>query len=137
MFCYAGDTIDVGLIPGSGRSPGERNGNPCKYSCLENSMNRGTWWATIQEVSKSWILFFFFFFFSHCGFQSFSPGKLCLWQNREADRKHRVRSNFLRFCLQKVNKKLILQLNCFWSALELHCFPAITHLRLLFPSLCL
>ena len=53
----AGDTRDVGLIPGSGRSPGERNGNPCKYSCLENSMNRGTQWATVQEVSKSWTQF--------------------------------------------------------------------------------
>lgn len=73
----------------------------------------------------------------HCGFQSFSPGKLCLWQNCEADRKHRVRSNFLRLCLQKINKKLILLSKCCWSALELHWFPAITHLRLLFPSLVL
>ena len=37
----AGDARDVGLIPGSGRSPGERNGNPLQYSCLENSMDRG------------------------------------------------------------------------------------------------
>ena len=36
---------DLGLIPGSGRSPGERNGNPLQYSCLENSMDRGAWWA--------------------------------------------------------------------------------------------
>ena len=39
--CIAGD---LGLIPGSGRSPGERNGNPLQYSCLENSMGRGIWW---------------------------------------------------------------------------------------------
>ena len=36
---------DAGLIPGSGRSPGERNCNPLQYSCLENSMDRGAWWA--------------------------------------------------------------------------------------------
>ena len=44
----AGDTRDVGLIPGSGRSPGEENGNPLQYSCLENSMDKGTWWAIIH-----------------------------------------------------------------------------------------
>ena len=37
---------DPGLIPGSGRSPGEGNGNPLQYSCLENPMDRGAWWAT-------------------------------------------------------------------------------------------
>ena len=41
---------DVGLIPGLGRSPGEGNGNPLQYSCLGNPMNRGAWWATVQEV---------------------------------------------------------------------------------------
>ena len=40
--CNAGNS---GLIPGLGRSPGERNGNPLQYSCLENSMDRGSWWA--------------------------------------------------------------------------------------------
>ena len=44
---------DLGLIPGSGRSPGEGNGNPLQYSCLENSMNRGAWWATVHRVAKS------------------------------------------------------------------------------------
>ena len=39
----AGDTKDVGLIPGSGLSPGEENGNPLQYSCLENPMNGGAW----------------------------------------------------------------------------------------------
>ena len=42
------------LIPGSGRSPGEGHGNPLQYSCLENSMNRGAWWATVHGVAKNW-----------------------------------------------------------------------------------
>ena len=46
---------DVDLIPGSGRSPGEGNGNPIQYSCLGNPMDRGAWWATIHEVAKSQI----------------------------------------------------------------------------------
>ena len=45
---------DPGSIPGSGISPGERNGTPLKYSCLENPMDGGAWWATVQEVAKSW-----------------------------------------------------------------------------------
>ena len=49
--CNAGD---LGSIPGSGRSPGEGNGNPLQYSCLENPMDRGTWWATVHGVTKSW-----------------------------------------------------------------------------------
>ena len=44
---------DVGLIPGWGRSPGEGNGNPLQYSCLENPMNRGAWWATVHRVAKN------------------------------------------------------------------------------------
>ena len=48
--CSAGDPY---LIPGSGRSPGEGNGNPLQYSCLENSMKRGAWWATVYGVAKS------------------------------------------------------------------------------------
>ena len=49
----AGDTGDVGSIPGSVRSPGGGNGNPLQYSCLENLMDRGAWWTAITEVSKS------------------------------------------------------------------------------------
>ena len=45
---------DLGLIPGSGRSPGEGKGNPLQYSCLENPMHRRAWWATIHGVAKSW-----------------------------------------------------------------------------------
>ena len=48
--CYAGDP---GLIPGLGRLPGEGNGNALQYSCLENSMDRGAWWATVPGVIKS------------------------------------------------------------------------------------
>ena len=44
---------DLGLIPGSRRSPGERNGNPLQYSCLENSMDRGSWQATVYGAAKS------------------------------------------------------------------------------------
>ena len=43
---------DVGLIPGSGRSPGEGNGNPLPYSCLGNPMDREAWRATVQGVAK-------------------------------------------------------------------------------------
>ena len=42
-----------GLIPGLGRSPGEENGNPLQYSCLEYPMDREVWWATVHEVSKN------------------------------------------------------------------------------------
>ena len=44
---------DVGSVPGSGRSSGEGNGNPLQDSCLGNPMDRGAWWATVHEVSKS------------------------------------------------------------------------------------
>ena len=45
---------DPGVIPGLGRTPGEENGKPLQYSCLENSMDRGAWWATVHGVTKSW-----------------------------------------------------------------------------------
>ena len=48
----AGDLRDVGLIPGLGRCPGEGNGNPLQYSCLENPMDRGAWWAIVHGVAK-------------------------------------------------------------------------------------
>ena len=43
---------DAGLIPGSGRSSGEGNGNPLQHSCLENPMDRGAWWATVHRFAK-------------------------------------------------------------------------------------
>ena len=45
---------DLGSIPGLGRSPGEGNGNPLQYSCLENPMEGRAWWATVHGVAKSW-----------------------------------------------------------------------------------
>ena len=44
---------ELGSISGSGRSPGEEHGNPLQYSCLENPMDRGAWWATVQGVAKN------------------------------------------------------------------------------------
>ena len=49
----AGDVRDVGSTPGLGRSPGVGNGSPFHYSCLENPMDKGAWWATVHGVSKS------------------------------------------------------------------------------------
>ena len=48
--CNAGD---LGSNPGSGRSPGEGSGNPFQYSCLQNSMDREAWWASVHGVAKS------------------------------------------------------------------------------------
>ena len=47
------DVRDMGSIPGLGRSPGGRHGKPLHYSCLENPMDKGTWWATVHGVAKS------------------------------------------------------------------------------------
>ena len=47
------ETLGLSSIPGSERSPGEGNGNPLQYSCLENSMDKGVWWVTVQGVTKS------------------------------------------------------------------------------------
>ena len=50
----AGDTIDTGSIPRSRRSPRGRHGNPLQCYCLENSLDRGVWWALVHGVKKSW-----------------------------------------------------------------------------------
>ena len=49
----SGDKRDVGSVPGSGRSPGGGHGSPLQYSCLENPMDSGAWWATVHRVTKS------------------------------------------------------------------------------------
>ena len=49
-----GDVRDMGLIPGLGRSPGGGHDNPLQYSCLENPMDRGAWWASFHGVTKIW-----------------------------------------------------------------------------------
>ena len=55
--CNAGD---LGSVPGLGRSPGEGNGNPPQYSCLENSINRGAWRATVHGLARVYNIFFYF-----------------------------------------------------------------------------
>ena len=60
--CNAGNRD---LIPGSGGSPGEGNDNPLQYSCLENPMDRGGWWAMVHATAKSWTLLSDFHFHSH------------------------------------------------------------------------
>ena len=52
--CNAGDSGDTGSVPGLGTSPGGGSSNPLQYFCLENSMDRGAWWATVHEITKSW-----------------------------------------------------------------------------------
>ena len=67
--CNARDLRGVGSVPGLGRSPGEGNGSPLQYSCLENLMDRGAWWATVHGVAKSqtqlngWIYLKNFFYY--------------------------------------------------------------------------
>ena len=51
--CQCRDIRDMALIPGSGTSPGEGNGDPLQYSCLGNPMDKGAWWATVHGVTKS------------------------------------------------------------------------------------
>ena len=52
LSANAGDLRDLGLVSGSGRSPGGGHGNPLQYSCLENSMDRGTWQAIVHRVAE-------------------------------------------------------------------------------------
>ena len=54
LSANAGDVREVGLIPASERYPRAGSGNPLQYSCLENSMDRGAWWATVDSAIKSW-----------------------------------------------------------------------------------
>ena len=48
------NTVDPGSVPGLGQSPGEGNSYPLQYSCLENPMDRGAWWAIVHGVTESW-----------------------------------------------------------------------------------
>ena len=54
LSANGGDIRYAGLIPGLGRSPGGMHGNPLQYSCLENSMDREAWWATVRRFTHSW-----------------------------------------------------------------------------------
>ena len=51
---FACNPGDPGLIPGLGRSPGDGNGYPVQYSCLEKSMDRGSWWAIVHKIAHNW-----------------------------------------------------------------------------------
>ena len=64
--CNAGNSEDVGSAPGSGRSPGEGNGNPLQYSCLGNPMDRGAWRAIVCGVVKGQTLLSDYHFHFHC-----------------------------------------------------------------------
>ena len=68
---------DRGSIPGQGRSPGEGNGNPLQYSCLENPRPGGAWWATVHGTARTWTRLrdftFIFFHFLHLKSIEFSP----------------------------------------------------------------
>ena len=54
LLANAGDTGDTGLMPRLKRSAGGRNGNPLQYSCLENLVDSGAWWATVPGAAKTW-----------------------------------------------------------------------------------
>ena len=70
--CNAGE---LGLIPGSGRSPGEGNGNPLQYSCLENPMDREAWYTTVRGIAKSWTQMSDFTFFINLLLTILSKGR--------------------------------------------------------------
>ena len=72
---------DLGSIPGLGRSPGEGNGNPLQYSCLENPMDGGAWWATVHGVAKSQIRLsdFTFTFMEYKHKETLKDGEMVDW----------------------------------------------------------
>jgi len=78
---------DLGLIPGSGRSLEEGNGCPLLYSCLENSMNRGTWWATVHWVPKSQRRLWLKHTHTHMYIISLARPSNTMW-NRSSKRRH-------------------------------------------------
>ena len=108
-----GDIKDVGSVPGSGRSPGVENGSPLQYSCLENSIDRGAWWATVHGSAKAT---------EHtqehtpgreCGDQGRAGGALCL--SRRGFLQVRADSHLLLLCSSrypnrcKVEMKICMQ----------------------------
>ena len=109
---FALNVGDLGLIPGSGRSPGEGNGNPLQYSCLENPIDWGSWWATVQAVAKSqtWLSDFTFtshsvgYFFLLSSFLSFYFLNGVLWS-----------TNLLKFLQNSVYQISLSSLGFQWS----------------------
>ena len=100
-FCshtYRG--LGVGSVPGSERSPGEGTGNPLQYSCLENPMDGGAWWAAVHGVAKSWTQLSDFTFTFH-----FHASRLNFYQNVRNDW---ILSNYIApFMLLWVGRQLI------------------------------
>ena len=76
-----GNLRDLDSIPGLGRSPGGRNGNPLQFSCLKKPMNRGTWWATVHGVAKSqtWLKWLSMYALHLKCLQNVSPNRLDNW----------------------------------------------------------
>ena len=102
---------DLGSIPGSGRSPAERNGNPLQYSCVENPMDGGTWWATIHGVTKSrtW-LSDFTHSLTHDPSKQFNDSKtpcaIPQYQHRARGIKHHFKTGFWNSLQIRSNHKL-------------------------------
>ena len=145
VFERDASTVDISLKRSHFFPKPNSSGKKKKHSCLirilpfipsHRCLIILEWQASGACPCDELILFHLFFFFSTVGSNRF-PLISCAFGktvrqigNTEWD------PTFSDFAFRKWNKKLILQLKCFWSALELHWFPAITHLRLLFPSLC-
>ena len=91
--CKAGDP---GSISGLGRSPGEGNGNPFQYSCLENPMDGGTWQATIHRFAKSqtWLRDFTFFHVNFSRYKQLLEPELCITYNYHQEMKKAVALKF-------------------------------------------
>ena len=93
---------DPGLIPGSGRSSGERNGNPLQYLCLENSMDGEAWWARVHGVAKSRTLLHLHSFFFVILAETASPLGLFLlkhffflnWNHRAIDNQVKLSGSY-------------------------------------------
>ena len=99
--CNAGD---LGSIPGSGRFPGKWSGKPLQYSCLENSMDRGAWWATVHGIAKSQTCKSSFHFHSETNFVGlfFKISLALAFENESEIIKCCISCNMEDFCLLKV-----------------------------------
>ena len=98
---FAWNAVDLDSISGLERSPGEGNDYPLQYSCLENSMDRGAWWATVHRVTKSWTglsNYHFHFFFKILGNNGY-PIEICFFligtSQRNLDKLQRKKSVLL------------------------------------------
>ena len=125
---------DPGLIPGSGRSPEEGNGNPLQYSCLENSMDGGAWWATVHGVAKSrtWLSDFTHFTHSLSLLQRFL-GETHSWHPYFVKNRALIRSYLMWIVrvylpLTCTFSELLLDINCCWILKHIWCkFIIIQH----------